>query len=244
MNKDILRIEEMGLNGWPPVSTNIYNGAVLRFAQGYTKRANSCNPLYCSNRESVIDYSEEFYQRKNLPVIFKIVSDITYVELDSNLEEKGYSKVDLTNVMIMDLSSNDFISKHKVNYELSITDNWIEDFLNIYKRTQNRELVTTMLNSIEQKVVTGTIEKDGKVVACGYSVIEDEWVGFFDIYVGDEYRGKGLGRSMMSGLISKSKELGAKKSYIQVVANNNPAVTLYKSLGYKEFYNYWYRVKK
>jgi len=41
-------IEELSLNHWQPLSTLLYDGWVLRFADGYTKRANSINPIHYS----------------------------------------------------------------------------------------------------------------------------------------------------------------------------------------------------
>ena len=40
--------------------------------------------------------------------------------------------------------------------------------------------------------------------------------------------------------ILKSKEMGAKYSYLQVIKDNDVAVNLYKKLGYKKVYEYCY----
>ena len=41
-----LRIEEVALNAWPSMQHMLYDGWLLRFSNGYTKRANSVNILY------------------------------------------------------------------------------------------------------------------------------------------------------------------------------------------------------
>ncbi len=35
---------------------------------------------------------------------------------------------------------------------------------------------------------------------------------------------------------------GATKAYLQVMTSNNVAVNFYKKLGFKECYQYWYRI--
>ena len=42
----ITQLEELSINAWPSLQTMLYDGWVLRFSDGYTKRANSSNPLY------------------------------------------------------------------------------------------------------------------------------------------------------------------------------------------------------
>jgi N-acetylglutamate synthase len=37
-------IEELALNAWPSLQPLLLDGSVVRFANGYTRRANSMNP--------------------------------------------------------------------------------------------------------------------------------------------------------------------------------------------------------
>lgn len=62
-------IEELSLNHWQPLSTLLYDGWVLRFAGGYTKRANSINPIYYSTCDLNIKITEceKIYSANHLP---------------------------------------------------------------------------------------------------------------------------------------------------------------------------------
>ena len=56
-NNKIRQIEELSLNAHPGIKTELYDGWILRFANGYTNRANSVNMLYGGsiNLEEKID---------------------------------------------------------------------------------------------------------------------------------------------------------------------------------------------
>ena len=45
---EIILYEELSMNAHPSIKTQLFDGWVLRFADGYTNRANSVNPLYPS----------------------------------------------------------------------------------------------------------------------------------------------------------------------------------------------------
>jgi len=70
----ITHIEELSLNAWAALQTMVYDGWIIRFAEGYTKRANSVNPLYTSSIpiEEKLHYCENLYRSRNLPVVCKI----------------------------------------------------------------------------------------------------------------------------------------------------------------------------
>lgn len=87
------------------------------------------------------------------------------------------------------------------------------------------------------------LKENGTPVACGMYVIDGGYAGVYEVVVDPEQRGKGLGRALMINLLYHAKMQGIHKSYLQVVMDNTPARSLYESLGYKEVYSYWYRVK-
>ena len=71
-----LRIEEQSLNAWPALETYLYDGWLLRFSKGYTKRANSVNAL-CSGSLSLdkkIAFCETRYRDRGLRPTFRLAN--------------------------------------------------------------------------------------------------------------------------------------------------------------------------
>jgi ribosomal protein S18 acetylase RimI-like enzyme len=48
----------------------------------------------------------------------------------------------------------------------------------------------------------------------------------------------------MDALLYHGKANGATTAYLQVMTVNDPALTLYKEIGFREAYQYWYRAKQ
>ena len=68
-------------------------------------------------------------------------------------------------------------------------------------------------------------------------------MGLYAIYVDASCRRKGLGRCICSSILSEAKKKGAEHAYLQVVKGNVHAKHLYTTLGYEDFYTYWFRAK-
>ncbi len=68
------RLEEVALNAWPALQQMLFDGWVLRFAKGYTKRANSVNPVFASSLDidEKIDTCTRLYGDQGLPLIFRL----------------------------------------------------------------------------------------------------------------------------------------------------------------------------
>jgi ribosomal protein S18 acetylase RimI-like enzyme len=85
--------------------------------------------------------------------------------------------------------------------------------------------------------------KDNQVVSCGLGVLENQYIGLFEIITTKNKRGRGFGRELILNILDWGKKKGATKAYLQVVMNNEAALNLYSKLGFKEIYQYFYRIK-
>ncbi len=83
-------------------------------------------------------------------------------------------------------------------------------------------------------------QQDEKPVGAGRAVASDDLVGVYDLTVTDAYQRQGHGnaltRSLLLWAVDRSPEV-----YLQVEAVNQPAMNLYRSLGFAELYRYRYR---
>ena len=86
--------EALSFNTHPCLEEEMYDGWLLRYAEGYTKRANSVNVVGASiiSIAEKIQKCEEKYAERHLPIVFKITPMAS--ELDDVLGQMGYFAVD------------------------------------------------------------------------------------------------------------------------------------------------------
>ena len=239
------RIEEISLNAWPALQQELYDGWILRFSKGYTKRANSVNPLYPStlDLEEKVAYCEKFYTDRRLKPVFKLTPFCSPPNLDQFLEQRGYRVLDQTLVMVLDLEGIDIQTGPESGILSKGIDEWMEIFYQVNTPSSaNQEVHKEILEAISTERYLVAIQQDGAHTACGLGVLEGEYVGLFDLVTNPEERRKGYGTQILLAILDWARHLGARYSYLQVVKQNFPARKLYKKIGFKELYQYWYRV--
>ena len=98
-NQRARRIEEASLRAWPAHADTDFDNWRLRFADGYTKRANSITPLGRSNLplEDKLATCERLYAERGLPAIFRL-TPFAPEGLDEVLERRGYRRGELVQV--------------------------------------------------------------------------------------------------------------------------------------------------
>lgn len=239
------RIEETSLNAWPALQQILFDGWLLRFAKGYTKRANSVNPFYGSSiqAEEKIKVCERIYAEKAQPAIFRLTPFASPGDLDQMLERHGYRRIDLTHVQHLDLRGQAIQAKPSVELHDATVDHWLDTFcrLSVAPRAQH-QTHQEILQAIPSKRLLAVLVDSGTIVACGLGVLEQDYFGLFDLVTDPQRRNKGYGAQLVLHMLRWAQEHAATQAYLQVMHTNAPARHLYARLGFEDIYQYWYRV--
>ena len=243
MERDFLdRIEEAALSAWPAPREVLYDGWLLRFADGYSKRVNAVNVRYPSRLplEEKISTCEAVYARQGLPILYRLPEPFTSPDINLALARRGYVKFDPTLVLGRAIHADT-----ELPHGMEIRQFSVEDWIAL-----RAELTETPLSEWEthqailrvivpEKVLMGVVVR-GQPVACGMGVRDGAFLGYFSIFTASSARRRGVGRVMMTALTQWGVNQGASFGYLQVEGDNEPALAMYKKLGFETCYRYWY----
>ena len=241
----IRSIEELSMNAWPALQTLHYDGWVLRFAGGYTKRANSVYPLYPSSidLDEKIHACELLYRARNLPAVFKLTRASAPDDLDVCLDALGYRVDSPTSVQLLDISQENFRTGRNVELAGTGTEAWHEAFARMNNiSSENRITHKSILRAILPEKCCAAVYTGERIIGCGLGVLQAGYLGIFDLVIDPDHRGQGLGTNLMLALITWGQDRGANQAYLQVMKDNEPAMRLYNKIGFHEKYVYWYRI--
>jgi ribosomal protein S18 acetylase RimI-like enzyme len=230
------------MRAWPALERIDEAGWVLRFAGGYTRRANSAAALGAGDEdlEDQIAWVEDAYAARELPAIFRVVSGCGPVGLDDALAAAGYEREGEALVMTLDLSA---APRPPHALRAVPIDTWLVLYERLNERgPEGRALHRRLLESVQGERLLAALDAGGDAVGCGLGVREGAFAGLFDLAVAPALRGLGHGRRMIDELLRWAAAGGARFAYLQVLTEN-PAVRLYERVGFREAYRYWYRTR-
>lgn len=240
----IRALEERAFNAWPSHQTVFHRGWVFRLSGGYTKRANSVNALVPGAPfDGVREAATTLYARHGLPAVFRI-SPLAPPEADRELAEAGFAHFDPSLVLHRPLSPGGIGPADACTLvSASPSDAWLDGFAAANGvAPHHRRLHRSMLESIAHPTAYALLHDQGHAVGFGLAVLERGSVGLYDLAVAASHRGAGRGRALVHALLHWAAESGATSAYLQVRAQNEAALRLYESMGFKTAYGYHYRV--
>ncbi len=241
----IVELETTANAAMPALKAYWHDGWLLRFSEGYTKRANSIHPLFPSTHDlaTKIAFCEALYASCGLPLIFKITATSQPPHLDESLADQGYQIVSPTLLQTCVLTPS-----HDAPYmegTPTLTKAWLKAYqtLDPVPARHHDALEKTLRQIPFPTWYASLMGGDGAIIAVGLAVLQPPRLGLFNIVVDESQRGQGLGRQIMTRLLAWGRKEGAQYAYLQVSADNHAAIHLYASLNFKTQYQYWYRIK-
>jgi len=243
---ELRALEEKALNAWPGLQEVVCDGWMLRFAGGYTRRANAVVPLYEGRiaAERKISMCEERYALRGLPTVFKMLPFAHPAGLDPILHTRGYRREAETSVQVCDIRLLDLPVEEEVRCWPGPDAEWLEARAVCGGgREDERPQLRAILENIVPECCFAVLMRDGQPVSCGIGIAEDRFLGIFSVATREGQRNRGFGRQLIGVLARWGRRAGAEQAYLQVVDGNEPAMHLYAGLGFREAYRYWYRIR-
>ncbi len=249
--KEVKQFQEFLMNAWPAEHYFFLNGWILRFTNGVTYRANSVIPFNYTGKkkqiENDIENVENAYKSFNLPTIFTMHEHFEPEELDEILRNLGYIEQDRTNALLMEVDKLDLSHINK-DFTYEFYNERIKDFSSLLAKYTKRdkyqqEIIKEITSRIMVPKKSFVIAKlEGEPIGTLMGVLNPHgYIYIADVFVVPEFRRQKIASSMLKTVIKEwAISNGAKNIWLQVELENNNAMKLYRNLGMKKIYNYYY----
>jgi len=238
-------LEKRLVNAWPALETLALDGWLMRFARGYSKRANSVSAMTpgVSLDAAAIHFAAELYRAQKIRPTFRL-SPLAAPDADNALSDAGFELFDESLCLTAPLGLGGGRADRRIAVSPKPTPSWVSTAAAAYGGDKaDHEALGEIVARIRPAAAFATLAEDGTDLAFGLAVAERGYVGLFDIVVAPEARGRGLGRAVTTTLMRWGRGEGAHAAYLQVRLANEVAIGLYASLGFKEAYRYTHRIE-
>lgn len=240
----VRRFEAAGFRAWPAASVQYDGTWVVRLNAGHpAKRLNSVNPLDPSDVHHIeerVARAGRWFEAYGRPLTFRL-SPLSGRALSGYFDEQGWQTLSESLVMRANLEE---LPVDNAILQIPLKD--IGRFINaaMEVHTMNASLrpgLTEIISSIHAEAGLFVLEDEGTPLATAVCVHDGDLAGLFEIATGPRERGKGYGRRVVLSALRWARLRGAQQAWLQVEADNAPALRLYQAIGFREVYRYHYR---
>lgn len=235
--------------GWPALDTVDVDGWIVRRSSGVTQRANSVLPAGTPrDAEAALSRVERFYAAEGLAPAFQVTPAAQPTGLDGFLAQHGYALQSPTLAKVAELPEV-LRRLPSGGPEASVADAPSDAWMRLWWSVDGRrggaepQAVARGIMTGGKALYASTPWDGGGLAAVGRLALVDDWGGLFSLAVRPEARGNGQATAIISALLGRAAELGVRRTWLQVLADNEPALRLYKRLGYTTAASYHYRTR-
>ncbi len=235
--REAVELEGVAARGWPAPDSEWLGEWWLRAAAGFTARANAVRPLGQPGvaLDDALDRVRAWYLARNLPTRVQVVAGGS---LDGELSRRGWTAAPAVSVMTATLAG---VARRLVDADGSrarVSDTASSEWLRLFRGGATPTVARAILEGPPGVGFAMLTDDEATSTAIGRAVVEGPWAGLSAIEVAPAARRRGHARTVIGALTSWSRARGALRAYLEVLATNEPAVALYRSLGFAEHHHY------
>jgi GNAT superfamily N-acetyltransferase len=245
---DAARIEEAGLNALQTQRQLFYDGWLLRVSPGKAKRARSVNAHFGSSLPLPVKIAHcaAVYAQHGLPLLFRITPFVNPRALDTILAAYGFVEFDETLVMATPLPVA--AAARPLPAGSVLVEPGVPEFVDVVgdlrgspppQRAAHRERLAQSL--LASRFVV--LHAGERPVCAAQLAVDGDLAGVYDVVTVEDARGRGYATFACATLLAWAAEQGARAAYLQVSADNAPAIALYRKFGFAPSYTYHYRAR-
>jgi len=243
---DARRIEEAGLNALQTQRQLFYDGWLLKLSAGKAKRARSVNAFFGSTLSlpRKIEHCEKIYAQHGLAPLFRMTPFNCPADLEDALAARGYVAFETTLVQAMKMDEAPAIPAAADDVDIAALGAaaFVETVGELRGSTVGqREAHRERLENSPLDKRSVAVSAAGRVVCTAQVAVEGGLVGVYDVVTAEDARGKGYATLACASLLSWAWQHGANLAYLQVSADNAPAISIYRKFGFATIYTYHYR---
>lgn len=241
----VRRMEAVSFRSFPSTTTHFDGTWAIRLTAGHpAKRLNSVNPLDpCdhANLHERVQAAGRRFDAYGRPLIFR-QSPLAPRQLEALFDAQGWERFEESLVMISDLESM-ALDRAVDHVPLKDTARWVDAVLDLEGgRREHKAGLFEVISLIEPEVGLFLHQaEDGTPLSAVRCVCDNDLAGIFDLATSAGHRQHGHGRTILGSALKWAAGRGARTAWLQVVADNAAARSLYRQFGFGELYRYAYR---
>ncbi len=233
-------LEPLADDAWPARERKRLGGWRLNASSGYSMRINACWPLAAPDRdvEAAIDAVEAWYAARGLPPRFKLTDGVLApADLAGQLAARGYREGKDTLVMV---GATDGEGDPLVRLSFSADETFETVFTASAGDPEDGRERIEALGRMPPPACFARLDVDGAPAAIGVAALGGGFAGVFGMRTVPAHRRKGLAQRVLLTLLSEARRQGVERAWLQVEADNAPAIALYAAEGFQPAYCYRY----
>lgn len=247
MSSLVRRAEDACIAAWPAPRQVLMDGWLLRFGGGHTSRANSVDVVGPSSRAAAdkVAACEALYWAQRLPTIFRLSDAMPQPDLTPALDAANYGPPRDASLVLFAESTGARTDRGDATLIEGPPDaRWLAASAGLAGLdAAAAALRARILDALVVPAAFAAVEVEGVIVAQAFGAVHGGLVCLNAVATSPAHRGRRLaGRAVSAVLGWAAERHGAVGACLQVVADNRPALALYRGLGFtRELSRYHYR---